>query len=69
MKKLTISLIAILLIALVVLAGCKPAATGGEEGKGSRSTPTSEPSDSNSELEESIDTAELDDLSVDESLF
>ena len=67
MKKLTICLIAVLLIALVVLAGCKPATTGGEEGKGYRQT--SEPSDSNSELQEDIDTSELDDLSVDESLF
>ena len=64
MNKLTI--IAILLIALVLIAGCAKTAPAGDEGKGSRDTTTAA---EDSELEEDVDTSELDDIDLDESLF
>lgn len=62
MNKITI--IALFLIVLVLITGCTIEPTG-DEGEGSRELDMAE----NSELEEDIDTSELDDIDVDESLL
>ncbi|HLC37519.1 MAG TPA: hypothetical protein VJJ53_01930 [Candidatus Nanoarchaeia archaeon] len=64
MNRLTI--IAILLIALVLIAGCAKTAPAGDEGGGSRDVNTAAEDPA---LEEDVDTSELDDLDLDESLF
>lgn len=67
MKKITIIIITIFLIALVVLSGCSKAEPTGGEGQGSR--PAEKQTDSANSLEEEVDESELDDITVDDSLF
>ena len=65
MNKL-MTIIAIFLMALVVIAGCGGTSdSGGGEGTGSQDLGPTE----NSDLDEDVDPSELDGLDVDDSLF